>query len=244
MLALAAVHKAFGGKAVLRQVSLQVSAGEVVGLVGPNGAGKTTLLRIAVGLLDADAGTASIGGLDVGRRRSQAQALVGYLAETSPLPAELTVQSYLWYRAGLKGVARAPRRAAVERAVALTDLTAVRGQVIATLSKGFRQRVGLADAVLADPPLLLLDEPGSGLDPMAARALRDQLRQISASRAVLLSSHALGELEVLATRVAVMFDGRVIADAPPAALCAERGAASLQDAVVGMLEDAAREVRA
>ncbi|HRC57223.1 MAG TPA: ABC transporter ATP-binding protein [Kofleriaceae bacterium] len=240
MLTLREVCKSFGRRQVLREVSLQVHRGEVVGLVGPNGAGKTTLLRIAVGLLDADRGAASIAGLALARARVAAQGLVGYLPEQVPCPRELTVESYLLHRAGIKGLG-ARRQGAVQRALALAELAEVRRQVIGTLSKGFRQRVGLADAVLADPPLLVLDEPSSGLDPMAARRLRDRLREAAGERAVLLSSHALGELEAMADRVAVMFDGQVVAEGTPAALCQAQGRRSLDEAVLAVLEQAAGE---
>lgn len=238
MLELAQVEKRFGGRAALRGVSLTVAEGEVVGLVGPNGAGKTTLLRIAVGYLDADAGRAAIGGHDLARARGAAQALCGYLPEVAVGPAELTVARYLELRAGVKRVASPA--AAVARALERAELGGVRRQLIGTLSKGFRQRVGLADALLADPPLLVLDEPGSGLDPLAMRALRETLREAARTRAVLLSSHALGELEALADRVAVMYGGRLIAEGTPAALRQRAGApdGKLEDALVALLDEA------
>ncbi len=242
MLELVEVRKRFGRHEALRGVSLRVAAGEVVGLVGPNGAGKTTLLRIAVGFLDADAGRASIGGCDLATARGAAQAQLGYLPEVVPGPPELTVERYLSLRAGLKGVA--DRAAAVDRVVALAELSSVRRRLIGALSKGFRQRVGLAEALLAEPRLLVLDEPGSGLDPMAARALREQLRAAAADRAVLLSSHALGELEALADRVAVMFGGQLVAEGTPAQLCEQAGKAQLEEAVVAVLEEAAQRERA
>jgi ABC-2 type transport system ATP-binding protein len=248
MLELSQVEKRFGSRPALRGVSLAVERGEVVGLVGPNGAGKTTLLRIAVGYLDADAGRAAIGGRDLLRERAAAQALCGYLPEVAAGPAELTVERYLRLRAGVKlagGSSWRGRRAAVERAaqqaIERAELGAVRRQLLGTLSKGFRQRVGLADALLADPPLLVLDEPGSGLDPLAMRGLRETLREAARTRAVLLSSHALGELEALADRVAVMYGGRLIAEGTPAALrqrAAGAGRGSLEEALLALLDEA------
>ena len=242
MLELVELRKRYGragGVDALRGVSLKVAAGEVVGLVGPNGAGKTTLLRIAVGFLDADAGTAAIGGHDLTKGRSAAQALLGYLPEAVPGPPELVVERYLALRAGIKGVR--DRRAAVERVVEQAELGQVRRRLIGTLSKGYRQRVGLAEALLADPPLLVLDEPGSGLDPLAVRGLRELVRSAAQQRAVLLSSHALGELEALADRVAVMYGGRLIAEGTPAALREQGGKAQLEEAVLALFEAAKRE---
>lgn len=247
MLELVEVHKRFGQRQVLRGVSLQVQKGEVVGLVGPNGAGKTTLLRIAVGFLDADAGRAAVGGCDLIAARGAAQALLGYLPEVAPGPPEVTVERYLALRARVKGLGGGGGSAAtvervvdraVDRALGRAELLAVRRQLIGTLSKGFRQRVGLAEALLADPPLLVLDEPGSGLDPMAMRGLRETLREAAKTRAVLLSSHALGELEALADRVAVMFGGQLVAEGTPGALRQQAGKPQLEDALLALLEAA------
>jgi ABC-2 type transport system ATP-binding protein len=245
MLELVELRKRFGGARggvhALRGVSLSVAAGEVVGLVGPNGAGKTTLLRIAVGFLDADSGTAAIGGRDLTKERTAAQALLGYLPEVVPGPPELTVERYLSLRAGIKGVR--DRAGAVERALQSADLAQVRRRLIGTLSKGYRQRVGLAEALLADPPLLVLDEPGSGLDPLAVRGLRELVRSAAQRRAVLLSSHALGELEALADRVAVMYGGRLIAEGTPEELRERGGKAALEEAVLALFEAAKAEQR-
>lgn len=241
MLELVEVHKRFGrrgagGVQALRGVSLAVGSGEVVGLVGPNGAGKTTLLRIAVGFLDADAGRASIGGHDLIAARGAAQALLGYLPEVAPGPAELVVERYLALRAAIKGVAE--RGAAVERVIAQTELGPMRRRPIGTLSKGYRQRVGLAEALLADPPLLVLDEPASGLDPLAVRGLRELVRSAAKRRAVLLSSHSLGELEALADRVAVLYGGQLVADAAPDELKRQTGQGELEAAVLALFDEA------
>jgi ABC-2 type transport system ATP-binding protein len=246
MLELVELRKRFGRAGAgavhaLRGVSLKVAAGEVVGLVGPNGAGKTTLLRIAVGFLDADAGTAAIGGHDLAKARAAAQGLLGYLPEVVPGPPELVVERYLALRAGIKGLGARDRADAVERVLQSAELGEVRRRLIGTLSKGYRQRVGLAEALLADPPLLVLDEPGSGLDPLAVRGLRELVRSAAERRAVLLSSHALGELEALADRVAVMYGGRLIAEGTPAALCERGGKGQLEDAVLALFEAAKLE---
>jgi ABC-2 type transport system ATP-binding protein len=219
------VRRRFGRRAALDRVSLAVGAGEIVGLVGPNGAGKSTLLRILAGFLDADAGTVAIAGR------------VGYLAETSPLPPEMRVVEYLRYRAALKGVRRRDRAAAVAAVIGRAGLAGEERRILGSLSKGYRQRVGLADALLADPPVLLLDEPASGLDPMQARELRGLLAELSGSRAIVMSTHSLGELESLAARVVVIAGGKVVGDGTPEALRAAAGSKSLEDAVVALCSE-------
>src|SRR5579862_4708840 len=148
------VSRSFGRRVALDRASFAVAAGSFVGLVGPNGAGKTTALRIATGFLDPDRGRVLIDGVDVARDRRRAQARLGYLPESAPLPPEATVASYLRFRAALKGVPRARRTAAIDAAMAATSTADVAARVIGTLSKGYRQRVGLADALVADPPVL------------------------------------------------------------------------------------------
>ena len=231
MLALRGIEKAFGARRAVAGVTLEVAAGEAVLLVGRNGAGKTTLLRIATGFLDADAGEVAIDGVPIARR-AEAQARLGYLPEHAPAPPELTVREHLRLRARQKGhgddaVARAARTAQIEAEL---------GRQIGALSKGFRQRVGLADALLGEPPLLVLDEPTSGMDPIQTRELREHLIRAARDRAVLVSSHAVADLQALASRVAVMRAGRLVAVDTPAALCAAAGASRLEDAVIALLE--------
>jgi ABC-2 type transport system ATP-binding protein len=229
------IHKAYGTWRALAGVSLTVSAGEAVLLVGSNGAGKTTLIRIATGYLDADAGTVTIDGIAVERERSRAQAQLGYLPEQAPAPVELTVRDHLMLRARLKGHAGADARAVVDQSLAAAAIVPEADRAIGTLSKGYRQRVGLADALLGDPPLLILDEPTSGMDPIQTRQLCEQLIAAATKRAVLVSSHAVADLEQLAGRVVVLRKGVVVADAPPAALCEQTGKARLEDAVIELL---------
>jgi ABC-2 type transport system ATP-binding protein len=242
MLALRGIVRAFGRRRAVAGVSLEVAAGEAVLLVGRNGAGKTTLLRIAAGFLDPDDGEVIVDGIAMARQRARAQARLGYLPEHAPAPGELTVREHLYLRARQKRVARARAAvdAAIERAIALAGLGDTVRQPIATLSKGFRQRVGLADALLGDPPLVILDEPTSGMDPIQVVQLRDHLVAAARDRAVLVSSHAVSDLEALASRVAVLRDGALVACDAPDALCRRAGAARLDAAVVALLgEDAA-----
>jgi len=236
MLALRGIARAFGRRRAVAGVTLEVAAGEAMLLVGRNGAGKTTLLRIATGFLDPDEGEVTIAGIAMARERARAQAKLGYLPEHAPAPAELTVREHLYLRARLRRVASG----GVERAVELAGLGDVLRQRIATLSKGFRQRVGLADALLGDPPIVVLDEPTSGMDPIQVRQLREHLAAAARERAVLVSSHAVAELEPLATRVAVLRAGELVAIDAPSALCRQAGTDRLEAAVVGLLgEDVA-----
>jgi ABC-2 type transport system ATP-binding protein len=214
VLALRGVSRSYGARRAVDDVTLEVGRGERVLLVGPNGAGKTTLLRVATGYLDPDAGTVVVDGRPMATARTAAQRRLGYLPEHAPAPAELTVHDHLRLRAGLKGLGRAV--AEVARVIAAAELGAVATRRIATLSKGFRQRVGLADALLGAPPVAhLIEASGDG--------------------ALLVSTHAVGELGALATRVVVVVGGRVVADGPPAALVARLAVARLEDAVLALL---------
>lgn len=205
------VAKRFGRARALNRVSLSIAAGEVVGLVGPNGAGKSTALRIMAGFLDADAGTVRVAGHDLARASLAARAHIGYMPETVPLYDDMRVDEYLWFRARLKGV---PRRERAGRVIAVCETCGLQDQsrrIIARLSKGYRQRVGLADALVGDPAVLLLDEPTAGLDPVQNRAFRELLRRLAGARTVLVSSHALVDIEAVADRVLVLARGLVVA---------------------------------
>jgi ABC-2 type transport system ATP-binding protein len=208
------VSKRFDRLQALDGVTFRVGRGEVVGFLGPNGAGKTTTLRIIAGFLMADAGRVLVDDIDVAADPRGAQRRLGYLPEGAPAYEEMRVVDYLAHRARLKGAARARVAAALEAARA----GEVAGRRIGQLSRGFRQRVGLADALLADPPVLVLDEPTAGLDPNQLREVRALLAELARERTVLLSSHLLGEVEALAARVVILAAGRVVADAPVAAL--------------------------
>ncbi len=242
MLALRGIAKRFGSRRALAGVTLDVSAGEAVLLVGRNGAGKTTLLRIATGFLDPDApgpeprpDAVTIDGISMLTDRARAQARLGYLPEHAPAPFELTVRDHLRLRARQKG----HPADAVATAVKTAALEGELDRPIGALSKGFRQRVGLADALLGAPLLLVLDEPTSGMDPIQTKAMREYLMSASRDRAVLVSSHAVADLEALATRVAVLRNGELVAVDRPAALCKAQGVTRLEDAVVKLLGEEA-----
>src|SRR5512139_1477598 len=235
MLRLSGIAKRFGKRRALAGVTLEVAAGEAVLLVGRNGAGKTTLLRIATGYLDADAGDVTIDGISLSTDRIAAQRKLGYLPEHAPAPSEMTVRDHLVFRARQKHVA-------IDAVAAVARTTQIESELdrpIGALSKGYRQRVGLADALLGDPPLLVLDEPTSGMDPIQVKELREHLVRAAKDRAVLVSSHAVADLEALATRVAVLREGELVAVDTPAALRAAQGVDRLEAAVVKLLGEAA-----
>jgi ABC-2 type transport system ATP-binding protein len=236
MLRLQGIAKAYGNRRALAGVTLEVAAGEAVLLVGRNGAGKTTLLRIATGFLDPDEGSVAIDGIPLDRERLRAQGKLGYLPEHAPAPPELAVRDHLTTRARLKGLGRGAADA-VGRAMAAAAVEEVAGQRIGTLSKGFRQRVGLADALLGEPPLLVLDEPTSGMDPIQTRELREHLIGAAKERAVLVSSHAVTDLQSLATRVAILRAGELVACGTIDEVCKEAGKPGIEDAVIWHMGD-------
>ena len=222
MISVDGLCKRFGGTVAIDGVSFEVDRGEVVGFVGPNGAGKTTTLRILAGFLAADSGRASVAGFDVERERAHACARLGYLPESVPLYDDMRVEAFLRFRARIKGVARGELSERVELVMRRLSVSERRRQVIGTLSKGWRQRVAIADALIAAPPVLILDEPTTGLDPVQVRDLRELLAELAGEHTVLLSSHRLDEIEALAQRVVVLVGGRVVAVGAPSELAGDR----------------------
>jgi len=199
-------------------VSFRIDRGEIVGLLGPNGAGKSTTIRMITGFLPPSAGTARVAGLDVRADSRAVRRHIGYMPESNPLYVEMRVGEYLSYRAALKGVPRARRRRRLARCMELCGVRDVAGQVIGTLSKGYRQRVGLADALLADPDVLVLDEPTIGLDPNQVRETRRLIRSLGEEHTVLISTHILAEAEAICRRVLIVDRGRIVADDTPRTL--------------------------
>ena len=218
------LSKRYGDLLAVADVSFQVGRGEVVGFLGPNGAGKTTIMRILTGFLPASDGTALIAGHDIFDDGIAARRSVGYLPESPPLYPEMDVASYLRYVARLKDVPRARLRDAVDRAVERCGLRDVHRRVIGTLSKGYRQRVGLAQAIVHEPPVLILDEPTVGLDPIQIREIRGLIRELATSgveeerQTVVLSTHILAEVEAICRRVILIHGGRKVLDASLAEL--------------------------
>lgn len=206
--------KTYGSFHALREASFIARPERVTGLLGHNGAGKTTCLRILTGDLTPSRGSASVGGRDVLAEPRAARGAAGYLPESAPSHPEMRVESYLRYRAALDRVPARRRAAAVDRAIERCWLGEVRRQRIGRLSKGFRQRVGLAGAILSDPPVIILDEPASGLDPAQIVETRRLLRELAADKTVLLSSHILSDVEAACDDVVILARGRVRAAGP------------------------------
>jgi ABC-2 type transport system ATP-binding protein len=202
----------------LDDVSFDVGQGEIVGLLGPNGAGKTTMMRILTCFLAPTRGHATLAGASIADDPRGVRRAVGYLPEAVPLPPEMRAREYLEFRAALKGIRRRGRAAAVAAAVEEVGLGDRRGQIVGTLSRGYRQRVGLADALLGRPPILILDEPTVGLDPNQVRETRALIRALGRERTILLSTHILSEIEAIATRVVILNRGRLAGAETPAAL--------------------------
>lgn len=205
--------KSYGPIEALRGVSFHIDAGEIVGLLGPNGAGKTTAMKILTGSLQPNDGTVTINGLDVLEHTRQVQAQVGYLAENAPLYPEPSVQGYLKMMAELRQIPEQEQRAQISEAVYATGLTGHLTRPIGELSKGFRQRVGLAQAIIHKPRLLILDEPTLGLDPTQVVEVRRLIRRLSEHSTVFLSTHILSEVEALCDRVIILINGQIEADA-------------------------------
>ena len=210
----------FGGRAAVSDVSFTVRPGEVLGLLGPNGAGKTTTMRMLVGSLRPDAGAVRVGGTDALRHPIEARRCIGYMPETGALYPDMTVQSFLAYCARLRGVPRRARGPAIGRAMRSAGLAGTGPRTIGTLSRGYRQRVALAQALVHEPAVLVLDEPTAGLDPRQRVEVRDLVARLGRSRTILLSSHLLSEVTDLCRRVVVLDGGRIVAVDDVAALTA------------------------
>jgi ABC-2 type transport system ATP-binding protein len=200
-------------------VSFAIARGEVAALLGPNGSGKSTLMRCLIGFFSPTGGRVRVGGVDVAERPVAARREVGYLPEQVTLYPDLGVRRYLRFVAGMKGLDRRSARRAVETVIASCGLETVAERLTGKLSKGFRQRVGVAQALLGDPPVLVLDEPTVGLDPVQTVEMRDLLRGL-AGRTVLLSTHVLAEASALCTRIVIMSAGKLVAEDTPAGLSA------------------------
>jgi len=221
--------KRFGPVAAVTDLSLTVRPGEVLGFLGPNGAGKSTTMKMATGYLAPDQGTARICGHDIVSDTIAAQQRLGYLPEGAPAYGEMTPREFLHFIAGVRGLAGADARTATERAIAGAELKAVLDQPIETLSKGFRRRVGLAQAILHDPDVLILDEPTDGLDPNQKHAVRSLIRGMAKDKTIIISTHLLEEVEAICTRAVIIDQGRIVADATPADLAARAPSGRLDD---------------
>ncbi|MBX3364892.1 MAG: ATP-binding cassette domain-containing protein [Phycisphaeraceae bacterium] len=215
MISVRDLHKSYAAFHAVRGITFDAPKGQVVGLLGPNGAGKTTTIRIITGYLPADRGSVSVLGADTLEDSARARSQIGYLPESSPLYPEMRTIDYLRFRARLFKVPSSRVRAAVEQAIDRCWLAEVRRKRIGHLSKGYKQRVGLAAAILHDPAVIILDEPTNGLDPSQIVEMRRLIRELGRDRTLLVSSHILSEVEKTCDRVVVIARGRVRADGPP-----------------------------
>jgi len=206
------LRKSFGSIAAVDGISLCVRKGEVLGFLGPNGAGKSTTMKMITGFLEPDHGTSKICGIDVQEHPRAAKSRLGYLPEGAPLYAEMTPRSFLAFIAAVRGIDGKERETRVAAAVEKTQLETVLDQRIETLSKGFKRRVGLAQAVLHNPPVLIMDEPTDGLDPNQKHHVRNLIKQMAAEKAIIVSTHILEEVEAACTRAVVINKGRIVAD--------------------------------
>jgi ABC-2 type transport system ATP-binding protein len=214
--------KRYGSVTAIEDVSLSVGRGEIVGFLGPNGAGKSTTMRIIAGLMPATSGIARINGIPVAWRPEEAKSHLGYMPENNPLPEEMRVTEYLRWRAKLKGVPGRQVTARVNEVMEACDLVRkARRRLIGTLSKGFRQRVGIADALLGSPDVIILDEPTIGLDPHQIMAIRRLIKELRGKMSVFISSHILPEIEQVCDRVIIINQGRIVASGTPDALRGE-----------------------
>jgi ABC-2 type transport system ATP-binding protein len=212
-------------------VSFEVHPGEVLGFLGPNGAGKTTTMRMLAGFISPTSGTASICGHDITTDTLAAKGSIGYLPEGAPLYGEMTVQSFLEFIADLRALSDSARARRLEYVIGRLQLATVLEQTIETLSKGFRRRVGLAQALLPDPPVLILDEPTDGLDPNQKHEVRTLINEMSQGKIIIISTHLLEEVDAVCTRAIIIARGRIVADDTPQGLAARsryHNAVSLQ----------------
>ena len=212
MISVRNLEKRYGDVRAVKDVSFEVGKGDIVGLLGHNGAGKTTVMKIITGFLEPSDGSVSVGGVDVIEDRLGVQSQIGYLPESAPLYPEMLVQEYLLMMAELRGIPARDCEPAVADAVKATGLREWLVRPISTLSKGYRQRVGLAQAIVHKPELLVLDEPTNGLDPVQIVEIRALIRSLSASSTVMLSTHILSEIEAVCNRVVILIDGELAAD--------------------------------
>ncbi|MGV8844246.1 MAG: ABC transporter ATP-binding protein [Pseudomonas sp.] len=215
MIELNQLSKQFGPQRVVDNLSFQVHQGEVLGFLGPNGAGKSTTMKLLTGFLTPTSGSASILGFDIQKQTLKAQRLIGYLPEGAPCYGDMTVRGFLAFIAEVRGFRGVEKRQRIATAVALVELETVLEQSIDTLSKGFKRRVGLAQAILHEPRVLILDEPTDGLDPNQKHQVRGLIQRLAADKIVIISTHILEEVSAVCTRALVISQGRLVADGTP-----------------------------
>ncbi|HEX3716745.1 MAG TPA: ABC transporter ATP-binding protein [Verrucomicrobiae bacterium] len=215
MIEVSNLTKRYAGNTAVSDLSFTVNSGEIVGLLGPNGAGKSTTMRILSCFIPATSGSARVSGLDVFTQADDVRRRIGYMPENNPLHPDMRVREYLKFRARLKGLGLSRARQRVDAVIAQCGLTDVSKRIVGQLSKGYRQRVGLADALVHEPELIILDEPTIGLDPSQVRVVRQLIKELAQKHTVLISSHILPEVEMTCNRVMIMREGRILAADTP-----------------------------
>jgi ABC-2 type transport system ATP-binding protein len=206
------LSKMYGEKVGALNIDFTVQRGEVVGLLGPNGSGKTTIMKMVTGCMPPSEGSVVVDGFDILDSPKEVTNRIGFLPEIPPLYPEMRVREYLAFTAAIKGVEKAQRRARVEQTMEMVHVTQVSERLIRNLSKGYKQRVGLAQAIVADPPVLILDEPTVGLDPKQMTEVRELIRELGNSHTIIVSSHILPEISMICGRVIILNNGRIVAE--------------------------------
>lgn len=212
MITLKNITKKFNGKAAVDDIDLKISAGDIVGLLGPNGAGKTTTLRMIAGVLPSSKGTITINDLNLDGNDTQLKKLIGFLPENNPLYEEMTVEEHLKFWAKIKGISKEKQVQAIEYVIKSTAIDDVYFRPISELSKGYRQRVGLSQALLTKPEILILDEPTEGLDPNQRQEIQTLIRSLGKKHTVIISSHVLSEISRICNRIVIVSKGKIVAD--------------------------------
>jgi len=207
--------KTYAGTTAVDHISFSLPRGEILGFLGPNGAGKSTTMRILTGYLPASSGRVSVCGHSLTSQLAEVKKLIGYMPENNPLPEDMRVHEYLYFRGRLKEVPRRTLGPRIDEVLELCDLKRVRHKIIGKLSKGFRQRVGIAEAILAEPPIIIMDEPTIGLDPHQILIVRDLIASLRGRMTVIISSHILPEIEMTCDRVLIINQGRIVAQGTP-----------------------------
>ena len=238
MLQVSHLTRRYGAMLAVNNVSFSIKPGEIVGLLGHNGAGKTTIMKMLTGYLDADSGSISLNGADMATDRAAIQAQIGYLPESLPLYPDMTVADYLDYAATLKGLSGKAKTDAIRYAIAATDIAAKLLAPIATLSRGFKQRVGVAQAILTRPKLLILDEPTNGLDPAQTETMRNLIRELAKDATVILSTHIMQEVDALCTQVLMLRAGELVLDSSLSTLRQSNSVQLHSDISLSALKDA------
>jgi len=229
MIEVKSLCKNFGAIRAVKGISFKADRGEVLGFLGPNGAGKTTTMRMITGFLPPTSGSATVCGFDVADDPVSVKSQIGYLPENAPVYDSMLVESFLTFAAEIRGLTGKDRKTRVEATIEKCRLQSVRNRTIGTLSKGYRQRVCFAQAILHDPPVLIMDEPTDGLDPNQKYVVREMIKEMASQKTIIVSTHILEEVDAVCTRAIIISDGTIVANGSPAELKAKSRTGRLED---------------